>query len=83
MKSKYYLCERCGGVAVLAHHIEHITAANINNPEITLNWSNLEALCLECHNSAHGSGKATADGINFDKNGNIVYRGFINEGLPT
>jgi len=75
MKSKHYLCERCGGVAVLAHHKEHITAANIHDPKITLSWSNLEALCLECHNSAHGLGGATANGVSFDENGNVVYLG--------
>ena len=26
---------------------------NINNPSITLNFKNLEALCLDCHNKIH------------------------------
>lgn len=73
MKSKYYVCERCGGVAVLAHHKKYITAENVNDPKITLSWSNLEALCSDCHNKEHGTSSATADGISFDGDGNVVY----------
>ena len=71
MKSKYYICERCGVAALIVHHKEYITPENINNPEITLNWNNLEALCIDCHNREHQSGGATADGIYFDSNGNL------------
>lgn len=52
------LCERCRkeGViraAVIAHHKKEITPQNINNPEITLNLDNLEALCMDCHAKVH------------------------------
>ena len=52
------LCERCRqrGLIVPAddvHHKIRITAANINRPEITLNWANLEALCEDCHKKEH------------------------------
>ena len=53
MTSKNYVCERCGGVAVICHHKIYLTPGNINDPTITLNWSNLEALCQECHNKEH------------------------------
>ena len=36
MTSKNYVCERCGGVATICHHKKYITAANVNNPELTL-----------------------------------------------
>jgi hypothetical protein len=43
-------------------------------PEIALNLDNLECLCLACHNAEHASaGSATAAGVSFDENGNVVY----------
>lgn len=72
MESKYYICERCGGVAVICHHKKHITPANINDPSITLNWANLEALCMDCHNVEHMSSSATAKGLIFDSGGNLI-----------
>jgi hypothetical protein len=47
------LCEQCGAPAEVVHHIEHLTKANINNPQITLNSENLQALCHLCHNRVH------------------------------
>ena len=72
------LCERClengmvkGGF--ILHHIEHITPQNMNNPNITLNFDNLQFLCLECHNTIHSLGhKAVVEGISFDEQGNVV-----------
>jgi 5-methylcytosine-specific restriction endonuclease McrA len=58
LKSVGGLCERClkKGLykpAVIVHHKVYLTAENINNPEITLNWNNLEAVCRECHEDEH------------------------------
>lgn len=52
------LCERCrrnghATAATCVHHIKPITPENINNPEITLHWTNLMALCNDCHNIVH------------------------------
>lgn len=49
-------CERCAKKHVVrpseeVHHVIELSAENINNPQITLNWDNLEALCGECHRS--------------------------------
>lgn len=71
--SKYYICERCGKPAVIAHHKKYLTPANVNNPTISLNPSNLEALCMDCHNAEHfGTGGATAQGFAFDAEGNLI-----------
>ena len=35
------------------HHKNYISAKNIYNPEITLNFENLELLCIDCHNKEH------------------------------
>lgn len=58
-KSKGNMCERCyrKGLIVVGtkarplevHHKQPITPENINNPNITLNWDNLELLCKACH----------------------------------
>jgi len=53
MIQQNYVCERCGSVAVICHHKQHISPANINDPSVTLSFDNLEALCQECHNREH------------------------------
>ena len=73
LKSKRYICERCGGVGEMAHHKIRLTRWNVNNPNISLNIDNLECLCLACHNNEHGAaGSATAAGIGFDREGNVI-----------
>lgn len=71
MASKNYVCEICGGLAVICHHVEPITPANIENPNVSLNWALLMAVCVECHNSLHGT-SAVAEGLMFDAHGNLV-----------
>lgn len=56
LRSVNYLCERCKeniAIAKIVHHKVYLTQKNINNPEITLAWKNLEALCQDCHNKEH------------------------------
>ena len=52
------LCERCLAKGLITpaeqvHHKTRLTALNISNPAVTLNWDNLEALCTECHQAEH------------------------------
>lgn len=35
------------------HHKVRLTPANINNPNVALNWNNLELLCEDCHKDEH------------------------------
>ena len=61
-KSVGNLCERCldRGLIVpgeLVHHRIHITPQNINDPNVTLSWDNLECVCRKCHGEIHGTGK--------------------------
>ena len=56
--SRGHLCERCLSRGVLSlgeivHHKIELTPENINDPEITLNWNNLELLCRFCHTEVH------------------------------
>lgn len=80
LQSKQYICERCGQPAEIAHHKTHITPRNVSDPAVTLKPANLEALCLQCHNTEHFSaGGAVAAGLEFNKYGELQkepkYRG--------
>ncbi|HAR6061626.1 TPA: HNH endonuclease [Staphylococcus pseudintermedius] len=80
MDSQHHICERCGGLAVICHHKEWLNKANYKNPLIAYGWDNLEALCMDCHNKEHfedsgnNSKSVIADGLMFDKNGNITLK---------
>jgi 5-methylcytosine-specific restriction endonuclease McrA len=75
LKSKFYLCNRCKGTAVLVHHKKYLNENNINDPEITLGWDNLEALCNSCHEKEHGREfEVTREDVTFDSQGNLIKR---------
>lgn len=68
------LCERCQmKSATTVHHKVYLTPQNINDPSVTLSFSNLEALCTECHIAEHGN-ESTANGLMFDDCGNLIAR---------
>ena len=59
-KSVGGLCQEClkhGRIeaGVIVHHKIHITPDNINCPEVTLNFENMELLCRKCHGEKHGA----------------------------
>lgn len=74
IKSVYGLCERCEKPGYIVHHKITLTPQNINDPNTTLNWNNLEYLCQNCHNKEHHKNKEgiTRDGLEFDEFGNLV-----------
>ena len=47
------LCERCGQPAQQVHHKTKLTPQNIKDPNVALNFENLEALCEDCHKQEH------------------------------
>ena len=62
LKSVGGLCERClaKGLIVPAeiiHHKIHLNENNINDPSVSLNFDNLEAVCRSCHGELHGKRK--------------------------
>ena len=68
------LCERClaQGVytpAEIVHHKVWITPENINDPQITLSWSNLKAVCRKCHEIEHG---ARVKRYTVDQDGHVI-----------
>lgn len=68
------LCVRCGKPGEIVHHKIHLTPQNINDTDITLSEDNLELLCRECHAIKHEGQAATAAGLMFDDEGNLVER---------
>lgn len=52
MREKGWRCERCGGIATEVHHIVPIQSVEGWNRR--LDYDNLEALCIKCHNDRHG-----------------------------
>ena len=58
-KSVGGLCENClkKGIYtpgdIVHHSITHVTPDNVDNPEVTLSFDNLELLCRDCHAKEH------------------------------
>lgn len=71
---KFGICERCGQPnGTIVHHKIYLDETNINNPDIALNFNNLELLCQDCHNHEHHSThKPTVNGLRFNSNGELV-----------
>ena len=68
------LCERCGSLGYILHHLIKLTPTNITDPAIAYGFNNLQYCCLDCHNFIHfNKNNAVVEGIAFDINGNIVY----------
>ena len=70
----YNLCQICGDVASIVHHIIELSPTNINNTDITINMDNLMCVCHTCHQDIHDmcESKSINDGLRFDENGDII-----------
>lgn len=72
------MCERCLAKGIIkpgyiVHHKQYITEDNIDDPNVTLNWDNLEYLCFACHQAEHfGKAESTNAGLIFDARGQLV-----------
>ena len=76
------MCEICGeNPGLIVHHKEHITARNINDPDIALNYENLQLVCHHCHDVVHGYGNSEkhSSRVTFDAMGNPIPK---TEGSP-
>lgn len=74
LKRDDFLCCRCGKPGKIVHHKTHLTAANINDPSVSLNEQNLETVCKDCHDAEHNADAPTDAALHFDENGNLVKR---------
>lgn len=70
----YGICERCGKPnGTIVHHKIYLSEHNINNPNISLSYDNLELLCIDCHNHEHMSKhKPAQQGLKFNAKGELV-----------
>ncbi|MBO7670768.1 MAG: HNH endonuclease, partial [Oscillospiraceae bacterium] len=48
-RSVHGICEMCGAPGVIVHHIRELTPDNIDDPDTTLAFDNLQLLCRDCH----------------------------------
>ena len=58
IKQQHYLCENCMRQGIyrpgeIVHHKIEIDPITIEQPEIALNFDNLELLCRQCHDRVH------------------------------
>lgn len=51
LQDEQYRCERCKELAVEVHHTKYIQTDE--GWELRLDYDNLEALCVDCHNYRH------------------------------
>lgn len=51
LQDEQYRCERCKKLAVEVHHVKYIQTDE--GWELRLDYDNLEALCVDCHNYRH------------------------------
>jgi 5-methylcytosine-specific restriction endonuclease McrA len=71
---RYGICERCGKPnGIIVHHKIHLNETNITDDNITLNFDNLELLCIDCHNKEHmGKYQSTQKGLLFNEKGELM-----------
>lgn len=72
-ESVHGLCERCGNGGQHVHHKIELNANNVNKPKIAYGFSNLELLCIPCHNEeTFGAKPKVVAGLMFDESGDLV-----------
>ena len=72
-----HFCERCKAKGIyeparIVHHKIYLTEDNYHDPSISLNFENLEALCLDCHNKEHYGSKIEAR-YTIGKDGELIF----------
>ena len=75
-KSLHPVCERCEAAGIIKrteriHHKIYLTPQNFRDPEVSLNFDNLEALCFDCHQAEHNKLKDCREELFFDSEGNL------------
>lgn len=68
------ICERCGKPGKIVHHKTYLNEKNINDPSVSLNFTNLEYLCQDCHNTEHMEREdaLVRGGLKFGEKGNLI-----------
>ena len=73
---RHGICERCGKKnANIVHHKQYLNDERLKDTDYTLNFENLELLCIDCHNREHFEKfSPTQEGLMFDANGQLIKR---------
>jgi 5-methylcytosine-specific restriction endonuclease McrA len=73
--SKFGICERCKCPnATDVHHKVELNEFNINNPEVAIDFKNLELLCKPCHSLETNSKYSPLEqGYSFNADGDLIY----------
>ena len=71
------MCERCFSMgklypAKVVHHIEWLDPSNIDDPKVTLGYSNFMRLCQDCHAAVHAGTEESR--VSFDEFGNVIWK---------
>lgn len=77
LSSVGHFCERCKAKGIyeparIVHHKIYLSEANFRDPSVSLNFDNLEALCLDCHNKEHFGDKSESR-YQIGRNGELIY----------
>lgn len=77
VKSKGGLCERCLSLGMYTpgaevHHKVRLTPENISDPDVALNWDNMELLCKACHDAEHKSKARRSQRWRMDEDGTLL-----------
>lgn len=81
--SKNHTCEHCGKPGWVVHHKTPLNDSNVDNPSISLDYSNLMLLCPACHDAIHHRINNKAKGreeptdryaISFNENGDLTVK---------
>jgi len=74
IQSVYGLCNRCNAPGYIVHHKILLTPNNINDYDVSLNWNELEYLCIDCHNKEHMSKHdiVIREGLIFNDKGEVI-----------
>ena len=69
-------CERCDKLGIvkraeIVHHKIYLDTNSYKEPEVALNFDNLEALCFDCHRAEHFRNKDCREELYFDAEGNL------------
>lgn len=64
------ICQCCGKLAKIVHHIIWLNEQNIGDVNVTLNPANLISVCKLCHDRIHST--LAGSSVSFDNEGNVV-----------
>ena len=70
------LCEKCLAKGIIKpaeqiHHRKPLRPEDLDNAELTTGFSNLQALCAECHEEEHASPWTHGGRYTIDEEGNV------------